>query len=142
MAMCPALGSPGKSAVIRHTLSGFSRGRSLPSSSRTGSLSATAVAGADAAFIAGPAGKQARLQQAVTHLQHTNPWSLSAAHACQNALSQVSFGRCEDQMQLFDKRSHLQGRAQACGLDWQALAQTQQQSPRRLGLVLSGPPTA
>ncbi len=53
--MCPALGSPGKSALIRHTFSGCARGRSLPSSSRIGARIATAVSGAMAALIAGPA---------------------------------------------------------------------------------------
>ena len=49
MEMWPELGSPGKSAVMRHTLRGFSSGRSCPSWSRMGFCSATAVAGAVAA---------------------------------------------------------------------------------------------
>lgn len=54
MEMCPALGSPGKSALIRHTFSGCASSRSFPSPSRIGALIATAVSGALAAFAAGP----------------------------------------------------------------------------------------
>ena len=54
VAMCPALGSPGKSAVMRQTLSGLCSGSSLPASSLIGFLIATAVDGAVAALAAGP----------------------------------------------------------------------------------------
>ena len=49
--MWPELGSPGKSAVMRHTLRGFSSGRSCPSWSRMGFCSAAGVAGAAAACL-------------------------------------------------------------------------------------------
>lgn len=56
--MCPALGRPGKSAVMRHTLSGCSSERSFPSASLIGFLKATAVSSAGAGFIAGPVMQQ------------------------------------------------------------------------------------
>jgi len=55
---CPALGSPGKSAVMRHTFSGCSSGRSFLSASLTGFLKATAVSSAITGFIAGPVTQQ------------------------------------------------------------------------------------
>ena len=85
--MCPALGSPGKSALIRHTFSGCASSRSLPSSSRIGTLIATAVSGALAAFGAGPVMHTPvrQTQQSRRHLQ-TQPPTLRSLSACRHGL--------------------------------------------------------